>query len=138
MGFNFKNKSTAESLRDMVEKQQNKNTRQPSSVPASLRSEANTIYGFHATSGIGASTIDTEDPTQSEYVSELCTAYRLDWVDGAHVPIALIDAEDNEIEVYVINPTSAEIQPDQMLWGCRPAGTRNGVPVFMALVEDCA
>lgn len=133
----FKSQATAEALRDMIEGANKKATRLPNSVPVEQANEANTIFGFHATSGIPASTVNTSTPTSSSYKSALCSVYRLDSVSTDHVPIAVTDGSGATIQVYVINPTSTAIASNQMVWGARPAGTREGLPVFMALVEDC-
>lgn len=99
----------------------------------------NLVIGFHATTGIGAATINTSNPTLSSYCSSLCDVYRLSWnaTSGKHVPQKFLDASGNVLKFWVINATSDAISSNEMLWGLRHAGVRDGVPTFMAMVADC-
>jgi hypothetical protein len=139
MNWAFKNKSTAETLRDIVERRKLETLRTPGSVPASKPESPQPIYGFHVQTEIPAAIINDSDPTLSEYSCQLCDVYALDWLDGdsVFVPIALTDADSITIQGWLINPAPESIPANTMIWGCRSVGSRDGVGVFMSIVWPC-
>lgn len=135
--FGFNDRSIAEELRDKVIASRSSFPKGDSSPPINAR--ISVVMGFHAIDGIPAATINAAAPTSSEYFSELCDVYYLQWSDSdsSHKPVARVNMADETVQAWVINATSTEIQENEMLWGLSCVGTRDGVPVFMALVGDC-
>lgn len=136
----FKSQSTAEALRDLIEKSQAKQTRQPSSIPAMPEQSHQPTIALHVKTEIGAATIDATNPANNIYYSQLCDVYRLVWDSvNTRFNLSALTKPDGttKIQAWVLNPADEAIPLNTLVWGPPAAGARDGVRVFIATVWLC-
>lgn len=134
----FKNKATAETLRDMVEAKQRKATRLPSSLPM-IAPQFETVLAFHVQTEIAAASVNETTPTSNVYDVQLCDVYQLSW-DSANSEfdmVAMTDLSGTTVQAWVVNPGTEAIPVDALVWGLPTAGSRDGVRVYLAMVWPC-